>query len=341
MKNELITTAPELKGIEKSKAEQIKATFEPMAKMLSEFEQAYDQVIAESQEEITKEITQKAKRLRLDIGKVRIETGKIKDREKAEYLRASNAIQGVHNILVWAVAEKEEKLKEIENHFELQEQKRLEALQSERADNLSPYVEDAHERKLSDMDQDVWEAYFSTKKKEHEDRIEAEKKAEAERIAREKAEAKDRERLHKENERLKKEAETKAKADKIEADKRAKIEADRIVKEKQEQEERDRLAKIEADKTASILKAAQDRQDTLESELKAKKEAERKENERIESERKAREKAPDKQKLLTFLNDLSIEVPSCQSDDAKLIARDINEKFIGFKKWAKTEIEKL
>ena len=180
-----ILDAPELQSIEKSKAEQIKKTFEPMVQMLKEFEEAYNSVITEANEEITKEVTNKAKRLRIDIGKVRIETEKIRKDQKEEYLRAGKAIDGVSNILKWAVTDKENKLKEIENFFEIQEQKRLEALQLERAEKLSKYIEDAHERNLSIMEEDVWNVYFQSKKKEYEDRLEAEKQAELDRIEKE------------------------------------------------------------------------------------------------------------------------------------------------------------
>jgi len=186
-KNELVKfDAPELSVIEKSKAEQIKATFEPMAKMLSEFEEKFNEIIKNSEKEVTKEITIKAKRLRIDIGKVRIETDKIRKDQKDEYLRAGKAIDGVANILKWAVTDKENKLKEIEDYFEIQEKKRLELLQIERVEKLQKYVEDAHERDLSSMDTDVFDIYLAGKKKEFEDKIEAKKKAEKERIKNEK-----------------------------------------------------------------------------------------------------------------------------------------------------------
>jgi hypothetical protein len=179
---------PELNLIEESKAAKIKATFEPMVKMLEGFEDSYNEIIKESKKEITQELTQKAKRIRLDVGKVRIETGKLKDQQK-EYIKLEDkAIMGVHNLLVWAVKEKEDKLKEIENHFEIQEQKRLEKLQNDRAEKLSKYVENAFELNLSTMDEEVFTAYYNSKKQEHEDRIAAEKKAEEERIEKERKE---------------------------------------------------------------------------------------------------------------------------------------------------------
>lgn len=212
MKNEIVKIdAPELQVIEQSKADQIKKTFEPMAEMLTGFEEAYNELVVDASEEITEEVTARAKRLRLDIGKVRIETGKLKDKQK-EYIKLEDkAIMGVHNILVWAVKEKEDKLKEIEKHFEIQEQKRLEKLQVDRAEKLSLYVEDAHERDLAKFADDEFEALLAMKKKEQEDRIAAEKKAEEERIAKEKAEAEERKRIAAENEKLKKEAELKEK----------------------------------------------------------------------------------------------------------------------------------
>lgn len=175
--------APELQTIEKSKAEKIKATFEPMAKMLLEFEKAFLEVTSEAKKEITKDVIIKAKRLRIDIGKVRTNTENLRKAEKEEYLRAGKAIDGVSNVLKWAVIDKENELKEIEDHFETQERIRLEELQETRANKLSKYVEDAEERNLSGMDEDVWLAFFSIKKKEYIDRLAAEKQAETDRIA--------------------------------------------------------------------------------------------------------------------------------------------------------------
>jgi len=255
---------PELQGIEKSKAQKIKETFEPMVIMLNGFEEKYEALIKESEKEITAGVCANAKRLRIDIGRVRIETGKLKDQEKAEYLRAGKAIQGVHNILVWAVTDKENKLKEIENHFEIIERKRLNDLQIERVKLLSNFVDDAAERNLSIMDQDVWDAYFSTKKREYNDRIEAEKKAEADRIAREKAEAKERERIRLENLRLKEEADEREKADKI-----------RIAKEESERKKREEIQRKEKAAYEVKLKAEQQAKQKIINELKAKEESER------------------------------------------------------------------
>ena len=197
----------ELKGIGPSKAEVIKQAFAPMVQMLESFEESYNEVVSEASLGITPQITAKAKRLRLDIGRVRIDTGKLKDQQK-EYIKLEDkAIMGVHNILVWAVTEKEDKLKEIEKHYELQEQKRLEKLQADRAELLAPYVEDAFERDLSKFEDDEFEALLSAKKQAQADKVAAELKAEEERIAKEKAEKEAIAKIEIENAILKKEAE--------------------------------------------------------------------------------------------------------------------------------------
>lgn len=279
---------PELQVIEKSKAEQIKATFEPMAEMLSQFEERYNKLMAIPLEDITVDLTKEYKRLRLDVGRVRIDTGKAKDKAK-EYLKLEDkAIMGIHNILVWAVKEKEDNLKERENYFEIQEQKRLEALQLERAEKLAPYVEDAHERDLAKFADDEFEALLAMKKKEQEDRIAAEKKAEEERIAKEKAEAEERERIRKENEQLRKEAEEREKQAKIEAEKRAKEERERQAKAEAERKEREEKERKEREAYEAKLKAEREEKERMQRELEAKAEAERKAKEeekaRVEAE---------------------------------------------------------
>lgn len=315
MVNLLKIDAPELKGLEQSKAEKIKKTFEPMAEMLTSFEKSYNDLINEAEKEITEQITVKAKRLRLDIGKVRIETGKLKDKQK-EYIKLEDkAIMGVHNILIWAVKEKEDKLKEIEKHFEIQKQKRLEALQLERAEKLSHYVEDAHERDLVKFADDEFEALLAMKKKEKEDRIAAEKKAEAERIAKEKAESEERERIRKENEQLRKEAEERERLAKIESEKREKAEQERKAKEeaerkaREEKERKERAeyeAKLKAEREAKekIEREEKAKREKLEAELKAKEEAERKAKEEEAARVQAELNKGDAAKVQDLINDL-------------------------------------
>jgi len=331
---------PELQAVGESKALRIKKAFEPMTKMLGGFEDAFNEVISEAESgEITPELMAKAKRLRLDIGKIRIKTGKLKDKEKQEARRESKAIQGVHNILVWAVKDKEDKLKEIEKHYERIEEQRIEQLQSERVEALSPYVEDAEERRLGDMDTDVWEAYFNGKKQQYLDRVEAERIAEEERKEKERiaairaerekqlrpyfqfvpdnhpdfgeledsewedffAEMKQAKEVYdKEQEKIRKENER--------LQKEAKKAAEKAKKERKarEKEEAKRKAKEEEERKArqAAEREAKRKQEELESKLKAKEEAERKAKEEEEKRKQAELSKKDSDKIKDLVKSL-------------------------------------
>jgi len=300
------TDIAELGQIEESKAAQIKATFEPMVLMLESFEKAYDEVIAESDKGVSKEVTAKARRLRIAISKVRIETEKLRKKQKEEYLRAGKAIDGVSNVLKWAVVGKENALKEIENHFELEEKKRLDALQDRRVSLLDPYVEDAGERDLSSMEEDVWAAYLGAKMKEYNDRIAAEKKAEADRIAKEKAEAKERERIKLENEQLKKETDERERVERVAAEKRAKAEAARLAKERAEQAKRDEAQRLEREAYEKQVAEEKAERERLEAELRAKEEAERAKERAAREAEEAKLMLGDDEKVENLLHDIEV-----------------------------------
>jgi colicin import membrane protein len=167
-----------LQQLPPSKADQIRAVFIPMAELAESFDDAYNEVMAEAAAEVTPGVSKKARRLRLDIAKVRIQAEHARKETKAQYLLASQAIDGTARILKWAISEKEEALEKIEKHAERMEAERIQRLQEERAELLAAYVEDAHERDLGTMETDVWDAYLATKKQAHEDRLEAERLAE-------------------------------------------------------------------------------------------------------------------------------------------------------------------
>ena len=171
-RNEIIKLElPEDTNISVSKAEQITKVFEPMAIMLADFEDAYNALIEDSKKGVTDDIISKAKRLRIDISRIRIDAEKVRKAEKEEYVRAGRAIDGVNNILKWAIIDKEEALKYIETTRERKEAERLEALEVERVKKIQPYLSNAENYALSLMKDDVFEAFYEMKKKECEDRL--------------------------------------------------------------------------------------------------------------------------------------------------------------------------
>ena len=236
-------------GIEKEKANQLIGNLPQLIDERSEYEKQYNEVIKLDIEDA--KTTKKAKELRLKIRSNRTKGINVWHKTTKDYfLRGGQFVDAIKRKEVAVNERMEENLEEIEKHAEIKERQRLIDLQHKRAEQISPYVEDADERDLSSMDEDIWEAYFSTKKQAYESEQERLRKEEKDRIAKEKAEAEERKRIAEENERLRKEAEKREKIEREERAKREKLEAE--LKAKQEAE----------------LKAKQDEEARLQAELK-------------------------------------------------------------------------
>ena len=219
--------------------------------------------------------------------------------------------------------------------------KRFEAEQKElrtqkRINEVSKYYE-INRIEFEAMSDESFDSFLNGLKSTYEAKIEAERKAKEEEIAKAKKEAARIEAQRLENERLKAEAEKREKE--IEAERKANEE--KLAKEKAK-------AKAEADRIESEnkakLKAEQEAKAIIEAELQAKKDAEIKaENERKQAELKAKaeaeanEKAPIKNQLNTWVE--SFEIPEIKIENKT--SNEIKLKFNAFKKWAKTEIQNL
>jgi colicin import membrane protein len=253
--------------------------------------------------DVNKETCQKARELRLRYVKVRTGTAEIHRELKAFYLNGGRFVDGWKNAQLFASQGKEKKLSDIENYYENLESERIAKLQEKRTKELEKYELDYIPDNLGSMPEDVWRNFLLGTKTNYENRKEAERKAEQERIAKEKAEAEERERIRKENERLKKEVEERERKAKIEVEKRAKEEA----YEAKLKKEREKAEKIQA-------------------ELRAKKEAEEKaKREKAEAKRKAR-LAPDKKKLKTLAETIQLIIyPDVKSQEAFDIIQKVRE----------------
>lgn len=219
---------PELKVLGVSKSQQIKNVFEPMSVMLEGFESEYNRIIELYKDGISDELAAEAKALRGNIGKIRIATEKERVAQKKEYLLGGRAVDGIGNILKWAISGKEDILKGIENHKERLKKEIADKLQEERQELLLPYMEDAKELDLSSMASDVWVLYLARKKKDFEDLKQSELDAEKEKLEKEKKEDARVEQLRVDNEQLKLEAVERekdiAKSKKVESDSRKSLE---------------------------------------------------------------------------------------------------------------------
>lgn len=293
-----LTTEIKHYKLSENKASQLESTFIPMLDMLKPMENDFNDIIADAEKGIDENVTARAKRLRIDIGKVRIETEKKRKAEKDESLRLGKAIDGIANIVKYAVTSKEEKLKEIETHLERVEAERLEKIGNERIGLVSAYVDTELMvgTNLAEMEQDVFDAYLYAKKTAFENaiaeekaRIEAEEKAKSEREAEEK-------RIREENEKLKAEAlkaESEKKA-KEEAEERARLESEAKAKAIHEEKEKAIREAKEAEERA--LKAEQAQK---EAEAKAKRDAIEAEERRVREAKEAEERRLSEIKALT------------------------------------------
>jgi len=333
--NELVITK-ELNGLSESKAKQIKEVFEPMVKMLEGFESAYDKVM---QEEQSPEKCAKAKRLRLDIAKVRIEADKVRKSQKEEYLRAGNAIQGVYNVLKFAVTDKEEKLKEVETYYDRIEAKRIAKIAEERELELEKYEAESTGLDLGNMPDDVWNNYIAGVKANYEAVKEAERKAEEERLEAERKEKLENKRRIQcsrladfiddfddivfselsegDYKKIVDSAMEKRSAYEAEQEKIRK-ENERLQKEREAAEKK--ASKERAEHEAAIRKEREERErierEQREKEEKAKREAEEKAAREAEEKKKA-ELAPDKDKLIDHAKTLINGKDSVKSKEAK------------------------
>jgi len=105
--------------------------------------------------------------------------------------------------------------------------KRFEAEQKElviqqRINSVAKFLPEMERSEFESMSEETFKIFIDGVEKDYNQRIVAEKKAEEERIAKEKAQKAEQERIRLENKSLKKAAEEKAKSDKIEADKKIK-----------------------------------------------------------------------------------------------------------------------
>ena len=204
--------------------------------------------------------------------------------------------------------------KDIESTFEWKAKfaERYEAEQKElitqlRIEKVSKFTNDINRIALENMSDQIFDIFLSGIEKAFNDKLETERKAEDDRIAKEKAEAEARELQRLENIRLKEEAIEKERLAEIERKKNAAVlkaqqekadkeRAELLAKAETERKEKERLAEIERKKNAAVLKAQQEKADKERAELLAKAETERKEKERLEKEIADKKSADEKLK---------------------------------------------
>ena len=261
---------------------------------------------------------------------------------KAEALRYGKAVDGMANVIKFIAQQEEERLEQIEKHEELKEQARKNALAADRREQLTTLGAPESTLDLGSMPDADWELILEGARLSKQRKEEEERKAEEARVAQAKAEAEERERLRKEAEKAKaklaaeREAQAKAQAEaaakaKAEAAAKAKVQAERLQSVRavdpktnvtgidfasmSSEHFQEFLSKTEKNrKDREKLKAAQAKAKELEKQRKAEAEEARKAVAERIAEEEAKAKAPDKEKLQRYFDDLAATpVPSLET----------------------------
>lgn len=319
-------------GVSTEKRNEVQIILNQVFNGVSKMREQLDGVIvADAHDKVNMKL---ANTIRLGVRQVRLEAEKTFDAKRAEvqqqmlsyktedslWLKAKQTMQ----ILTKEIEENARWKEETKERFE-SEQKELKVQQ--RMLKVAKVAPEMSRSEFENMSDETFEMFFSGIEKAFTDKIEADKKAEAERIEKEKAEIAERERIRKENERLKAEAEEKEKQLIAE---RAKAEAERKAIEeaaKKEREENERKLKAEQETARIAAEKAAAEKAKLEAEIKAKADAERAkaESERKEAEEKEKaekkaKNAPDRDKLIEFAKRLEmLDLPVLKSDEANII----------------------
>jgi len=325
MKKAIIHVNPLEYGLTETKAQEIEQMFSPMLQRMTELEKEYNEVI---KLEMSKEACQKARELRLQYVKVRTGTDVIHKKLKSFYLNGGRFVDGWKNAQLMASQGNEEKLKDIENYYKKIEEEKIAKLQTEREGELLIYHVEEIPPGLGNMDLAVWNNLLAGAKASWKAILGAEKKAEEDRIAKEKAEKEEAERIRKENEQLRKEAEEREKAEAIRIEKERKEREIREAQERKEIEERLAKEKKERDAYEAKIRKAQEEKDEAERKLRVEREEkerlQRLEEEKVALEETKRKKAerdallaPDKEKLEQLAKTIQeVELPTVESDEA-------------------------
>lgn len=343
IENELIKVV-ETSGVEKTKSQRLLEMFTPYFNKMGDIEKKISLLNSDSP---NKEDVKIAREIRMALKNNRVAAEKVKDDSKAAMLIEGRLIDSLNNIVKNTSKGLELKCEQIEKDAEIKEAARIEAIRTERAEMLSPYVEDANIFPLGTMTDEQFETMLSGYKLAKQQKIEQEQKAEAERLEREAAEKLEQERIRVENERLK--AEAVERELRMEQERKAAAEAQRLI----DEENKKKIAAIEEEnkrareKAAAELKAQKEASEKIAAELEKKKKEETAAAEKLAAENAAKlaaekkaAKAPDKQKLKACIELLpEISLPEIKDEQLKSVAADIKVKYAAFKTWALQQIE--
>lgn len=233
-------------GLDTQSAEVIEASFAPLFVQANKWAAQVAGLKVTSVEQVRE--MKLARESRLALKEIRVTAGKNKDRLKEDSLKRSRAVDSIYNTVKGICEPLEAELLAQEQFAIRAEAARLEKVKAERVTALTQYGVDCAFYSLDVMPAPQFDQLLAGSKAAHEAKIEAARKAEADRIAKEQAEIAERARIAAENERLKAEA--------FAAEKAAQAERERVAAEKREAAEKARKEREEIE--AAMLRQKQE-----------------------------------------------------------------------------------
>ena len=168
-------------GIEPTKAQVVLAQFQTFAELAADWEQKTRSLVITDASQ--KEEIQLARTARLNLVNIRTSAEKTKKKLKEGILVEGRLIDAMYNFIVGITKPIEAELEEKEKFAERKEAARVAALKAERLEQLAPYEVDSRFFNLEIMDDAAFLQLLETSKLAHAARIEAQRKAEADRIS--------------------------------------------------------------------------------------------------------------------------------------------------------------
>lgn len=321
--NEL-TQQIQISGVENETALSLENIFTPYFQQASEWKEKAEKLVITDASQV-KEM-QEAREARLALKNIRVAVEKQRVALNEDGLRKTKAINGIANVIKFLIVPIEEHLQKQEDFVKIQEEQRKAQLKEDREKEMAQYEAETTFYDLANMPEETYLNLLTNAKEQYKLKQEVQRKIEEERIAREKAEAEERERVRIENERLRKEAEEREKA--IEAERKA--QQAELEKQRKEAEEKQKVIEAQLKKEREEREKIEAQRRAEEAEKRRTEEVERK---RKEDEEKARIKAekdaklaPDKKKLEALAVTITgIEMPEVNSDEAKIIVKSVIE----------------
>lgn len=330
--------------------EQIHKAFAPFfkdAKLLEAEALALVVTSADQYEEMNR-----ARDMRKALQRIRLDAEEAKKTLKADVLLRGRAIDGMFNIIQFAIKPLEKHLENQEKFAELLAEKEKSEIKAKREAELTQYGVDVTFIHVEDMPADVYENFLSKAKKEFDDKVEAEKKAESDRLEKERLDKVEMDRRlefapysfllvgdapdfrgMRDHEFIAfMDGMKKAKASHDEEQERVKAENERLKKESEEADRKKNaeLAKQKAEQDEK-LRIEQEQRKKAEAELESKRQQEAQAKAEADAKAKADEEArrkallsPDKDKLMKLAEEISsIELPILTDKTAQSIAKGV------------------